>query len=111
MAPGLSEVRVYIGVSDANILSKIAAENAAKQISISWSWSPDDPSVVDTFFEEFAAQGQSVFVASGDKGAYSPSEPFYYPAEDPWVTAVGGTSLVTNGAGGAWVSESSWLGS
>lgn len=111
MAPGLSEVRVYIGASDTNILSKIAAENVAKQISISWSWSPDDPSVVDTFFQEFAAQGQSVFVASGDYGAYSPSQPYYYPAEDPWVTAVGGTSLVTNGAGGAWVSEASWLGS
>jgi subtilase family serine protease len=77
MAPGLSEVRVYIGVSDYNILNKIASENLARQISISWSWSPDDPLTVDPIFEEFAAQGQSVFVASGDSGAYSPS-----PAEE-----------------------------
>ena len=90
---------------------QIASENKAKQVSISWSWSPDDPLVAEVFFEEFAAQGQSVFVASGDNGAYSPTQPYFYPAEDPWVTAVGGTSLATNGAGGAWVSESAWVGS
>ncbi len=111
MAPGLSEVRVYIGFSDATILNAIASENKAKQVSISWSWMPDDPLVAEVFFEEFAAQGQSVFVASGDNGAYSPSQPYYYPAEDPWVTAVGGTNLVTNGAGGVWVSEAAWGGS
>jgi subtilase family serine protease len=72
MAPGLSEVRVYIGSSDATILGAIASENKARQVSISWSWTPDDPMVAEVFFEEFAAQGQSVFVASGDDGAYSP---------------------------------------
>ncbi len=108
MAPGLSQVRVYIGNWDADILNAMAAENIAKQLSISWTWCPDDPAIDDVFFEEFAAQGQSVFVASGDYGAFSPAPPYYYPAEDDWVTAVGGTSLTTNGAGGAWVSETAW---
>ena len=109
MAPGLSQVRVYIGLLDSDILGAMAAENVAKQISISWAWAPDDPDTVDQFFEEFAAQGQSVFVASGDFGAYGPRNPFYFPAEDSWVTAVGGTTLTTAGAAGPWSSETAWL--
>jgi subtilase family serine protease len=113
MAPGLSQVRVYIGntasgLDDANVFNAMATENIAKQLSISWGWNPDDPSIDDFFFQEFAAQGQSVFVASGDYGAYNPFVDYFYPAEDAWVTAVGGTDLVTNGAGGAWSSETAW---
>ena len=108
MAPGLSQIRVYIGSSDVDILNGIASENQASQVSISWSWIPDDPDVDDQFFEEMAAQGQTVFAASGDYGAYDISSPYFYPAEDAYVTAVGGTTLATNGAGGAWLSESAW---
>ena len=111
MAPGLSQVRVYIGqgLDDANILNSMASENIAKQISCSWTWNPDDPATDDVFFQEFAAQGQSFFTASGDSGAWDVSiSPFFYPAEDQYVTAVGGTHLTTNGAGGAWASETAW---
>lgn len=108
MAPGLNQVRVYIGSSDVDILNAIASENQASQVSISWSWIPDDPEVDDQFFEEMAAQGQTVFAASGDYGAYNISSPYFYPAEDAYVTAVGGTTLQTIGAGGAWQSESAW---
>jgi hypothetical protein len=108
MAPGLSQVRVYIGNSDVDILSKIASENLANEVSISWAWTPDDPSSVDQFFEEMATQGQSVFAASGDYGAYSPNMPYYFPAEDAWVTAVGGTHLLTNGPGGLATVETAW---
>jgi flavin reductase (DIM6/NTAB) family NADH-FMN oxidoreductase RutF len=114
MAPGLSQVRVYIGVGndDAKIFSSMATENIAKQISVSWGWIPDDPTTDDIFFQEFAAQGQSVFVASGDSGALDPAiSPYFYPAEDAYVTAVGATHLNTNGAGSAWVSETAWIGS
>jgi subtilase family serine protease len=31
-----------------------------------------------------------------------------YPAEDAYITAVGGTDLTTNGAGGSWASETAW---
>ena len=113
MAPGLSQVRVYIGSStvldDANILNVMASENIAKQLSCSWGWRPDDPSTDDVFFEEFAAQGQSFFAASGDAGAYDAAiSPYFYPAEDAYVTAIGATHLTTNGAAGAWVSETAW---
>jgi hypothetical protein len=108
MAPGLSQVRVYIGNLDADILNQVASDNAAKQVSISWAWSPDDPDADDVFFEEMAAQGQSVFAASGDYGAYQIDQPYFFPAEDAFVTAVGGTSLITSGPGGAWLSETAW---
>jgi len=116
MAPGLSQVRVYIGGSngldDANLLNSMGSENICKQISSSWSWMPDDPSTDDVFFEEFAAQGQSFLDASGDAGAYDAGiNPFFYPAEDVYVTAVGGTSLTTAGAGGPWTSEIAWTNS
>jgi hypothetical protein len=109
MAPGLAEIRVYIGALDADILNAMASENIAKQLSVSWTWTPDDPAVDDVFFQEMAAQGQSIFVASGDAGAFSPNvNSFFYPAEDDFVTAVGGTTLVTNGGLGPWVSETAW---
>ena len=109
MAPGLKQVRVYIGSNDADVFNAMASENLAKQLSVSWTWNPDDPVTDDIFFQEFAAQGQSVFVASGDYGSFDPYISYdSYPAEDAWVTAVGGTSLLTNGAGGAWSSESGW---
>ena len=108
MAPGLAQVRVYIGASDPEILNSMATEDICKQISISWLWSPDDPSTDDPIFQEFAAQGQSVFAASGDFGGYNPGDTVY-PAEDAYVTSVGGTDLVTNGAGGSWGLESAWI--
>lgn len=109
MAPGLSQIRVYIGNLDADILNAMASENVARQLSISWTWSPDDPVTDEVFFEEFAAQGQSLFVASGDDGAFSANVcDYFYPAEDPYVIAVGGTSLVTSAPLGPWVSETAW---
>lgn len=108
MAPSLSSVIVYIGYSDVDILNQMASDNIAKQLSISWTWRPDDPSTDDYIFQEFAAQGQSVFVSSGDNGAYTASFVGYYPAEDAWVTTVGGTSLVTSGPGGSWSGETAW---
>ncbi|MGA2964334.1 MAG: protease pro-enzyme activation domain-containing protein, partial [Candidatus Korobacteraceae bacterium] len=108
MAPGLSQVRVYIGNLDVDILNAIASDDAANQVSISWTWSPDDPEVDDFIFQEMAAQGQSVFAASGDYGSYSVFFPSFFPAEDAYVTAVGGTTLTTSGPGGTWQAESAW---
>jgi subtilase family serine protease len=117
MAPGLSQIRVYIapgnsqiGVGDVDVLNQMATENMAKQLSCSWGWNPDDTSQLDPIFQEFAAQGQTLFVASGDAGAYTGSNATdnSYPAEDVNVVSVGGTDLTTNGAGGSWQSESAW---
>jgi hypothetical protein len=108
MAPGLSQVRVYIGGNDVDILNAMASEDVAQELSISWSWSPDDPATDDVFFQEFAAQGQSVFASSGDWGEFDPYFDNFYPAEDDYVTAVGGTDLSTAGGGGPWNSETAW---
>ena len=110
MAPGLSQVLVYVAKSsDADIFNRMAHDNIAKSLSCSWYWYPDDPGKDDPIFKEFAAQGQSLFVASGDYGSIpSPKNPYYYPAEDAYVTSVGGTDLTTNGPGGTWASETAW---
>lgn len=108
MAPNLSQVRVYIGGNDVDVLNAIASEDLAQEVSISWSWSPDDPATDDVFFEECAAQGQSVFASSGDWGEFDPAFDNFYPAEDQFVTAVGGTDLSTQGGGGPWASETAW---
>jgi subtilase family serine protease len=118
MAPGLSQIRVYIapgtsqiGVGDVDIFNEMATENIAKQLSCSWGWNPDDTTQLDPIFREFEAQGQNLFVASGDAGGYtgSNSTDNSYPAESVYVVAVGGTDLSTNGAGGPWQSETAWV--
>jgi hypothetical protein len=58
---------------------------------------------------ELQAQGQNVFVSSGDSGANVGS--VGYPGNSPNIVAVGGTDLTTSGPGGTWVSESGWVGS
>lgn len=109
MAPGLKQVRVYVSnISDVNIFNKMATENVAKSLSCSWSWNPADPASDDPIFKEFAAQGQTLFVASGDSGAYTNGSGSVYPADDAYVTSVGGTDLTTTGPGGAWTSEAAW---
>ena len=40
----------------------------------------------------------------------SPASEPAYPAEDIYVTGVGGTALTTSGPGGTWVSETGWSG-
>ncbi|MGO9371098.1 MAG: PKD domain-containing protein [Syntrophobacteraceae bacterium] len=110
MAPGLSQVLVYVAESsDPDIFNRMALDNIAKSLSCSWYWYPADPTSDDPYFKEFASQGQTLFVASGDYGSFpSNANPYYYPAEDAYVTSVGGTDLTTNGAGGAWESETAW---
>lgn len=108
MAPGLSQVMVYEGndPNEDDILNRMATDNTAKQLSSSWSF-PVDAST-ESIFQEFAAQGQSMFQASGDSGAYGGTNLILHPCDDPNVTVVGGTALTTTGPGGAWVSETTW---
>ena len=115
MDPNLSAVIVYEGSSDVDIFNQMAVDNVAKQLSSSWGWLPADPWADEPIFEEFAAQGQNLFDASGDSGAFKASACSssgkactWYPADDPYVTAVGGTDLTTSGPGGAWESETAW---
>ena len=111
MAPG-ADIVEYFGNSDADVFNAAASSNIAKQMSTSLLWLPADPSTDEPIFQEMAAQGQSLFVATGDSGAYNPTlNPGFYPADDPYVSGVGGTDLTTNGTGGPWASETAWIGS
>jgi subtilase family serine protease len=109
MAPNLKEVIVYVGNSDVSIFNQMAADNTAKQLSCSWGWT-DDESSLDPIFMEMAMQGQSVFVASGDNGSGTPGD-VVWPADDPFITSVGGTDVDTVSRGGPWKSETGWNGS
>jgi len=109
MAPGAS-IMVYEGNSAIDILSRIATDNKAKQISCSFGFYPP-PGTMDNVFLEFATQGQNFFAAAGDGGAYNSSQTIFAPADDPNITSVGGTSLTTAGQRGPWQSETTWIGS
>lgn len=109
MAPGLSKLVVYVGSTDAAIFNAMATATPLNaQLSSSWAWTPADPGTDDPYFKEFAAQGQSLLQASGDKGAWNSSSTIY-PADDVYLTSVGGTDLQTSSAGGPWSSETAWV--
>lgn len=108
MAPGASNIIVYEGTNWNDVLNRMATDNLASQLSSSWCFSPTN-ATTEQIFKQYIAQGQSLFQASGDSGAYQ--GPIMPPADDPNVTVVGGTSLTTAGAGGAWQSETTWSGS
>jgi subtilase family serine protease len=75
--------------------------------------------VDDEVFAEAAAQGQTVFASAGDTGGFCPVGPagvngvpagtpmVNYPAASPYVTAVGGTTLLTN-TDGSYDLELAW---
>jgi hypothetical protein len=124
MAPGLSAVYVYEGptpldeppmgtnyVQDASttaqindVFNRMATDDLAKQLSCSYGVDINLSTV--QIFQQFAAQGQSFFLASGDSGAYA--SVVDEPEDDPYITVVGGTSLTTTSSG-AWASETTWL--
>ena len=109
MAPGMSSLVMYVGSTDAAIFNAMATANPLnKQLSSSWTWYPADPNTDNPYFEEFAAQGQSLFQAAGDSGKWTSSSEIY-PADDVYLTSVGGTDLDTSSAGGPWASETAWV--
>ncbi len=109
MAPGLSSLVMYVGSTDSAIFNAMATASPLNaQLSSSWTWYPADPNTDDPYFEEFAAQGQNLFQASGDGGAWTPSSTIW-PADAALLTSVGGTDLETSSAGGPWSSETAWV--
>jgi hypothetical protein len=107
MAPGISQIIVYeeqYYYPTDDILNQIATDDLASQISSSWLYAID--AVSDQIFQQYAAQGQSFFTASGDSGAF-PAGQITDPMDSPYITVVGGTALSTS-ASGAWQSETVW---
>ncbi|MFG3051101.1 protease pro-enzyme activation domain-containing protein [Kitasatospora sp. NPDC048239] len=102
-----------------DMAAKIVADNRVSVISISWgSCEPDTTAssmtAVDNSFKQAAAQGISIFSASGDDGSRdctrstsgSGVKAVDFPASSPHQTGVGGTNLKVSGS--AYSSESAW---
>ena len=118
MSPGVSNIYVYEAdiskgqnpqTAADDVLSKIANDNSARQVSISWFWNKGqtDPTA-DQIFQQMALQGQTVFAASGDSDAWhDPDNPESYPQDSPYITMVGGTTLAT-AADGSIALETVW---
>ena len=127
-----AKILVYESPADfgslANNFNKIVSDNRAKVISVSLGgcepaiWEAPDLgrnyfATLNNIFRQAAAQGMSVFVASGDDGAYTchrndPNDnelSASLPATNPFVTAVGGTALLVND-NGSYYSEAGWEG-
>ena len=109
MAPGLASLVMYVGSTDTAIISAMTTHNPLPTvIGCSWGWTPADPATLDPFFQRMAAQGQNFFAASGDASTWSRRNEAW-PADDANVVSVGGTDLVTSGAGGPWSAETAWV--
>lgn len=119
LAP-LSQIYVYEGPnSNQGVLdtyNRIATDNVAKQVSTSWGIGEDHESLQylqaeSNIFKQMATQGQSIYAAAGDSGAYDDQTSSLVvddPASQPYVCGVGGTTLSVNHSNGAYASESVW---
>ena len=110
MAPGLDRVIIYeadpyFGIPN-DILNRMASDNIARQLSSSWTWGSGADPVADQIYQQMALQGQSFFQASGDSDAYTGD--IAMPADNPYITVVGGTRLTMSGNGVARASETTW---
>ncbi|MDE2460642.1 MAG: S8/S53 family peptidase [Gammaproteobacteria bacterium] len=117
-----ADMLVYIAPNTNNgfidLFYSVASDNVADTVSISWGLPEEfyfaaanggvdftgQMLAIDQALMESAAQGQSVFTAAGDSGAYDANRglpvPYFnpqltvdYPASDPYITAAGGTTM------------------
>jgi subtilase family serine protease len=104
-------------LSDADLsqgYNKAVSDNLARAINVSLGGCESDEGSVeasqDQIFQTAVAQGQMFSVSSGDSGAYecgaTAGKAQSYPAVSPYVMAIGGTTLSTNGS--AWAGETVW---
>jgi hypothetical protein len=112
MAPGANVLIVYEDTSnnaDIDMFDAYATDNIAKQISMSFGIGNGNAAADEQEFQKMHTQGQNFFLASGDEGANLGGGG--WPGYSQYVTDVGGTDLSTATAGGAWSSETGWVGS
>ena len=113
LAPGAT-IYNYAAPNDAfgfvDVFTAIANDHLADVVTVSWGLCESDAASqsLQPLFMQLAAQGQAVFVASGDSGASScaysasaddPSVDYSLtvddPSNSPWVTGVGGVTLTS----------------
>ncbi|GAC1566431.1 MAG: S53 family serine peptidase [Ktedonobacteraceae bacterium] len=113
IAPKIDRILVYNAPNDFNGTTvvneyfKIANDDLADSISTSWGLCEQDATLAQAeaesvAFAQMAAQGQSMFDAAGDTGAFDCLRGSGYtglavedPASQPFVTGVGGASFGT----------------
>ena len=114
MAPGAS-IQVYsgrqVGNGPIDIYARMVGDDSTQVISTSWGicepqMDPTMRATESSLFAQAAAQGQTIVAASGDAGSedcYNPSVVLGNdtslqvddPADQPYVTGAGGTSIVS----------------
>lgn len=122
VAPQAAEIRVFAASQTDTAFFDLWNEIAnptttdkrlVKVISCSWGAPEAALTKIDaqseaTLFKQLAAQGQTVFAASGDNGAKD--DGYNIGTDDPasqmYVVGVGGTHV--SAPGGVWTSETSW---
>lgn len=128
MAPHLARVVVYEAPNTTQGYNDEFARivnDRTPVVSVSWgdcekNMGRQEVEQENTYFQEAAAQGQSILVAAGDSGSESCFQllqggGFDFslnaddPAAQPFVTGVGGTTL-TVGSNGSYTSETVWNG-
>jgi subtilase family serine protease len=102
MAPGLTKLYVFLGNNTDDILGQMITNSEIQQFSSSWGMNQDQTAEQD--FQIMQVQGQSFFDASGDGDAYVVAPIPNWPADDPNVTSVGGTTLTMYNNGTAYIS-------
>ncbi|KWA10513.1 protease pro-enzyme activation domain-containing protein [Burkholderia territorii] len=117
MSGGVKQINFYVAPSFAwsdmaLAINRAVTDNTARVVNMSIggceNWAPT--ASMDVLFEMAVAQGQTFSVSTGDSGsvAYGCSgTSVQYPASSPYVVAVGGTSLYTNG-NGSYGGEMAW---
>lgn len=120
MAIGNSNtIYVYTGPNNAagslDTYTAIADDQVVNQVSTSWGLDEGREgqaaaNAQDAVFAQMVAEGMALFAASGDCGAFDSGGSTLdvdFPASDPNVTGVGGTTLATDSVQN-YVSESVW---
>jgi len=126
LAPG-ADIIMYLAPNSSTlnfalVYNRIVSDDKIAAFSVSWGLCEDDEYRADLETEHAilrlaAVEGITVYPATADHGAYDCKRKgkklLYsvdYPASDPYVTGVGGTSLSLN-ADGTRRSEQAWTGS
>lgn len=118
VAPHLASLRVYEAPNDAaGVLAEWSQIVSDGTPVVSTSWGTCEANVTPAFAQQenslfmvAAAQGQSIFSASGDSGTndcFNNTLAVDDPASQPYITGVGGTDLHF-GTGNTYGSENAW---
>jgi subtilase family serine protease len=104
-----ANIRVYEGPATGSgaydTYARIVSDNVAKVVTTSWGLCEADQSsgtaaAESTLFQEAATQGQTILASTGDLGSNDCSDQRRSvddPASQPWVTAVGASSIQPTG--------------